>query len=62
MINIYKLVSIQQIMYDDSINKRVNIDRIDGYLEFIQELLKKNKLSKIYKEIVYYFNNYYIKP
>lgn len=60
MINTYKIISFQQIMYDDINKKRINTDRINGYIDFIQEILKKNMISKFYKEVIYYFNNYYL--
>lgn len=60
IINTYKLISFQQIIYNDLFNKRVNTERIIWYFNFLQEILKKNKISKFYKEEIYYFNNYYI--
>ncbi|MDD3262797.1 MAG: hypothetical protein PHR61_03035 [Candidatus Absconditabacteria bacterium] len=60
-INIYKLISFQQIINDDITNKIINTDRINGYFSFLQEVLKKDKIGLFYKEIIYFFNNYYIK-
>lgn len=61
IINIYKLISFQQIIYDDIENKILNTDRIHGYFWFLQELLKRDRLDTFYKELSYFFNNYYIK-
>lgn len=60
-VNIYKLISFQQIINDDITNKIINIDRINGYFLFLQEILKKNKIWLFYKELTYFFNNYYLK-
>ncbi|AHB41445.1 hypothetical protein P148_SR1C00001G0654 [candidate division SR1 bacterium RAAC1_SR1_1] len=60
-INVYKLISFQQIINDDITNKIINIDRINGYFSFLQELLKRDKIGLFYKELTYFFNNYYLK-
>lgn len=60
-INIYKLISFQQIINDDITNKIINIDRINWYFGFLQELLKREKIWLFYKELTYFFNNYYLK-
>ncbi len=60
-INIYKLISFQQIIYEDIKNNRLNIDSLNWYFSFIQEILKRNQIWNFYKEVIYYFNNYYIK-
>ncbi len=59
--NVYKLISFQQVINDDITNKIINTDRINWYFTFLQELLKKDKIWIFYKEITYFFNNYYIK-
>lgn len=60
-INVYKLISFQQIINDDITNKIINIDRINWYFSFLQELLKRDKIWLFYKELTYFFNNYYLK-
>jgi len=59
-INIYKLISFQQIINDDITNRIINTDRINWYFSFIQELLKRDKIWLFYKELTYFFNNYYL--
>lgn len=61
ILNIYKLISFQQIINDDITNKIINTDRLNWYFNFIQEILKRNKIPLFYKELTYFFNNYYIK-
>jgi hypothetical protein len=61
IINIYKLISFQQIINDDITNKIINIDRLNGYFWFLQEILKRDKIWSFYKDLTYFFNNYYIK-
>lgn len=61
IINTYKLISFQQIINDDIINKVINTDRINGYFWFLQEVLKRDKIWLFYKELTYFFNNYYLK-
>jgi hypothetical protein len=60
-LNIYKLISYQQIINDDINNKMIDVDRINRYFSFLQELLKKDKMPQFYKELSYYFNNYYVR-
>ncbi len=59
--NTYKLISFQQIINDDINNKIINTDRINWYFGFLQELLKRDRIWLFYKELTYFFNNYYIK-
>lgn len=61
IINTYKLISFQQIINDDITNKIINIDRINWYFSFLQELLKRDNIWLFYKELTYYFNNYHLK-
>jgi len=61
IINIYKLISFQQIINDDINNKIINVDRLNWYFWLLQEILKREKISTFYKELTYFFNNYYIK-
>lgn len=61
VLNIYKLISFQQIINDDITNKLINPDRLNGYFNFIQEILKRERIPLFYKELTYFFNNYYIK-
>jgi len=56
-INAYKLLSIQQKIYHELINKRFNQARIDYYLKFVEELLRKDTIDPFYKDIIYIFNN-----
>ena len=59
-INIYKLLSFQQIIFNDIKSQRINNVRINSYINFLKNLLKNNNLSQFYKEEIYRFNNYFL--
>lgn len=59
-INIYKLLSFQQIIFNDIRSQRTNNVRINSYINFLRNLLKNNNLSQFYKEEIYRFNNYFL--
>lgn len=61
IINEYKMTSFLQILYEDINRNKVNIDRINSYLDFVEELLKAEKLSLLETNMIYYFNNYKLK-
>jgi hypothetical protein len=61
IINEYKMTSFLQILYEDINSNKVNIDRINSYFDFVEELLKGDKLSLLETNIIYYFNNYKLK-
>ncbi|MBU0626464.1 hypothetical protein KKG31_04000 [Patescibacteria group bacterium] len=61
-INAYKILSVQQMIYRDMINNRSNLNNILEYLEFVQELLKSDRIDDFYKDLTYRFNNKYIVP
>lgn len=61
IINEYKMTSFLQILYEDINSNKINIDRINSYLDFVEELLKAEKLSLLETNIIYYFNNYKLK-
>jgi len=60
MLNEYKLISLQQLLYQDISNNRIEIDNISLYLDFLKELLKKNWIDNFYKDEIYRFNNQYL--
>lgn len=61
-LNAYKLLSLQQIIYRNlDTSSSVNEDLIKSYLNFVQNLINKDKwsgryISQIYKDILYVFN------
>ena len=61
IINQYKTISFLQILYEDITNSKINIDRINHYLDFIEELLKQGRNKPLQTNIIYYFNNYELK-
>lgn len=61
-LNIFKLVSLQQAIYNDIQNNIFNTRRIDAYLYFVQNMLQKKQLTGTYIDTTYWFNNVYILP
>lgn len=62
ILNIFKLVSLQQAIYNDIQNNIFNTRRIDAYLYFVQNMLQKKQLTGTYIDTTYWFNNVYILP
>jgi hypothetical protein len=62
-INEYKLISYQQILYNDTVWNIVNEARFSAYLNYVASLLKKdNLIDPIYYDITYWINNNYLIP
>jgi len=60
-LNTYKLFSLQQLLYTEFSKKQFHDRLLVVYLNFVQELLKKDTIDKFYKEEIYRFNNYYLR-
>ncbi|OQY40189.1 MAG: hypothetical protein B6229_02350 [Spirochaetaceae bacterium 4572_7] len=61
MLNNYKLISYQQIIYNDIHQNIVNNIRFETYINYLQELLKKdNKIDNFYIDLSYWLNNNYL--
>ena len=60
ILNEYKLLSYQQQIYQDFLANRTDTYKITIYLDFINELLKKNNIDIFYKDEIYRFNNNYL--
>jgi hypothetical protein len=61
IINAYKINSFLQILYQDINSNRINADRINNYFDFVEELLKEDKIDILWTNIIYDFNNYKLK-
>lgn len=60
-INVFKLLSLQQKIYHNTLQKNYDIGTIEVYLNFVQELLtKRQNIEQIYKDITYLYNNTYL--
>lgn len=60
-INIFKLLSLQQKIYQNTLQKNYDVGTIDVYLSFVQDLLtKRPNIDQIYKDITYLYNNKYL--
>ena len=60
-INIFKLLSLQQKIYHNTLQKNYDVGTIEAYLGFIQELLvKRPNIDQLYKDIIYLYNNTYL--
>lgn len=60
-LNIYKLLSLQQIIYNDIRSRKLNDRILFPYFAYVETLLKQDKLDSFYKDMTYWFHNYYIK-
>ena len=62
-INEYKLISYQQLLYNDTAESIINEARFNTYVNYVISLLKKDNLVEpIYYDITYRINNNYIIP
>ncbi|MBP7061871.1 hypothetical protein KBA84_03525 [Patescibacteria group bacterium] len=61
-LNKYKLSSMRQALYNDSIQNKSNPRYIEQYIAYMQSLLKKNALTGAYIDMTYYYNNTYLLP
>lgn len=59
-INTYKLISVQQEIYNELTSRKLNQTRITMYLQYVEELLKRDGLDPVYVDLVYWFNNDYL--
>ncbi len=60
-LNNYKLISYQQILYNDIHENTIDIIRFETYISYLQNILKKNeKIDQFYLDLTYRFNNNYI--
>lgn len=61
-LNAYKLLSIQQNIFNDFSNGRVDQIRIEAYIKFLQQALRRSWLEQFYIDLTAFFNNYYLLP
>ena len=60
-INIFKLLSLQQKIYHNTLQKNYDVGTIEVYLTFVRDLLvKRQNIDQIYKDIIYLYNNTYL--
>lgn len=59
-LNEYKLLSYQQQIYQDFLLNKIDSYKINTYLDFVKEILKKNAITPFYKEEIYRYNNKYL--
>lgn len=60
-INIFKLLSLQQKIYQNTLQKNYDIGTIEVYLAFTQGLLtKRSNIEQLYKDMIYLYNNTYL--
>ena len=63
LLNAYKLVSLQQIIYNEISEERFNEVRLNSYIQYVQELLRRqNALEGFYFNSTAWFNNQYLLP
>ena len=63
-LNTYKLLSYQQIIYNDLNQNTINVLRFDSYLNYLKNILKNydiiETIDHIYIDLSYLFNNNYV--
>ncbi|MBP6910097.1 hypothetical protein KBC03_00660 [Patescibacteria group bacterium] len=60
-INIFKLLSLQQKIYQNTLQKNYDVGTIEVYLAFTQGLLtKRSNIEQLYKDMIYLYNNTYL--
>lgn len=62
ILNAYKLLSYQQILYQDFQELKISKNEYTLYLDYVQELIKRHGLSQFYLDELYRYNTYYLKP
>ena len=60
ILNTYKLLSYQEIIYNDFVRKNINLKRLWFYMDFLEESLKKNRIENFYIDVTYLFNNDFV--
>lgn len=62
LLNVYKLLSYQQILYQDFQELKIRKNQYTIYLAYVQELLRRHALPQFYFDELYRYNTYYLKP
>lgn len=62
LLNAYKLLSYQQILYQDFQELKIRKNEYTLYLSYVQELIKRRALPQFYLDELYWYNTYYLKP
>lgn len=62
LLNVYKLLSYQQILYQDFKELKIRKNEYTLYLTYVQELIKRKALPQFYLDELYRYNTYYLKP
>jgi len=60
VLNEYKLLSYQQQIYQDFIINKADTYKINTYLEFVRDILKKDTIDPFYIDEIYRYNNKYL--
>lgn len=62
-INIYKLISMLQYMYTNAQNNNINTRRVEGYILFMQQILRNHsEIPQLYKDLSYRVNTRILMP
>ena len=57
LLNAYKCMSMMQLITSDMQKENINIRRIEGYINYIQSLMRKPYLEQVYRDMNYRFIN-----
>lgn len=60
-LNIYKLLSYQQVLYQDFQDLQIRNSQYVAYLGYVQELVKRKAVPSFYLDEIYWYNTYYLK-
>lgn len=62
LLNVYKLLSYQQILYQDFQDLNIRKNQYTLYFAYVQEVIKRKGLPQFYLDELYWYNTYYLKP
>ncbi len=62
LLNIYKLLSYQQQIYQDFLINKPDTYKISVYLDLVRELLTRKSIDPFYIDETYRYNNKYLAP
>lgn len=62
LLNAYKLLSYQQILYRDFASFKIRRNQYTAYLAYVEALIKRDAISPFYKDEIYRYNTHYLKP
>ena len=60
-INVFKLLSLQQKIYQNILQKKYDTDIVETYVSYVQNLVMRRKgIDQVYRDIIYMYNNVFL--